>query len=499
MACKIIIDCAEIKSPRTEYRLSITETANGNDFTFLLRGNRLSAQPASTNRDAADWYESLTGEEKIKLMQTVLAYYRAPSLDPNGMKAAAIGIVENTDLKARPSQKHLIYVGVNTTQSASALYKDCAEQNMVNAATASIARRQYHDSNLEKTEKIVPPRFKEVYVMGGRDADMSDPNDKGVPAICPCGKCTDMLAKSMDPNGKIFVLPHAKDKELTCNSDAVFFSRVKPEDGQYWETTIDRLNAHRDVGLEKGVHKAQKEALVEVAAKLVKYAPPSVEECVIEKAADNARHRRNSIAALDVATDAKTGQCDTKVMSSYLYHQILTTLDDRLTRDEVVRTPEEISQWLHSPRMETVRCVVLQLSDGTYHSAIDSQTSPDKAYPNAGVSALGAAVQQLGTQGVVSMWAMECSPKAIEKGLLPTSPKEEVERIAKRIRPRSTENTEKWRPFEAGYFVFGEYPRNKDCYQEFGISKLYPAAFGLEPRWADKVQCFPKADVVKAK
>lgn len=425
-----------------EFVIKISGTESGREFTFILKGAHLQVLPGHEvpkkgggGNVSEDWYEALTEEERLDVMQAVCAHYRKASRDPDGMKTAAIGIVNNPDTKAQKRDKHLIYVGINNHYNTDKVSKGCAEQGMVKAASNSITQYMYHNRDEEVADV---PFIKEVFVMGGRAPNPNIPGDKGMGAICPCGQCTDLLARAMLPGGNVYVLPPTKGFEhLAVNHKARQFSDVVS--GQVWKTTIDNLNRYRVIAYDNTSFekRAQRDGLAETVARLANFSLPEVSDEVAAQAARNEKQRRKSIAALDVAT--RDGKPDAEAINNYLYHEILEGLHDRLTVNRVPFEPQRIRSWLtgesgkeDESKVKYVRAVVMQLDDGTYCSSYDSVTGSDNAFVSAESSALGANSAKLGTQGIKHVWTMEFNPRAIAGGVMITPTKDALERIYKR-------------------------------------------------------------------
>ena len=414
-----------------ELIIMIEETECGRPFSFTLKGHHLQPKPGRTppgpnNYD--DWYTALTESEKTQLMQQVLAYYRQASADPDGLKTAAVGIVENADPDAALKEKHLIYVGFNTTTEKSdknnPYVKNCAEINVISAGQQSTRRHLVHRLGKDDPEN---KEFLEFHVMGGRDANPNIPGDVGVPGVCPCGQCTDRLASEMVEGGKIYVYPYRNaEMQHEINHDADNFSQVGAD--QIWATTIDVLNRKRSVPLDAAQKKIQEDGLRWMAEQLVDYHPPEVSEDVIEQTVKNKRAHRKSIPELDVATH--NGVLDMVALDHFLKHEILQDLAPRMERNHIAHNVDAILKWFE--KIDTVRCCVVKTDDGCYNSALDSRVSSDKAFAPAESAALSAAIKSLGNHGVETLYPMTFSPKNIHDGVMRTVNKDGLERAYKR-------------------------------------------------------------------
>jgi hypothetical protein len=418
-----------------DFAIQVKGTQSGKDFTFVLKGSHLEVLPGPEVKNSNgsgnvsdDWYDALTEAERLDVMRAVAAHYRQPSRDPDGMKTAAIGVVINPDPQAPRRYRHLLYVGINNHLNTDENSKGCAEQGMVKAASNSLTQFMYHKRG-ETLSDI--PFIKELYVMGGRAPNPLISDDRGVPGICPCGQCTDLLARAMIPGSNVYVLPVTKGRESqVINTTAQKFSEVQAD--EIWKTTIDTFNLHRatiftDDRPEKEIQHQGVDAMV---AHLANYVSPEPTDAVLTQMVLNKKNHRQSIPELDVATKAD-GAPDPQAMNAYMWNEISCTLHDRLVAQKVKLEPRAIQQWLND-KVKYVRCVVIQLDDGSYYTGYDSRTGSDKAFVNAEFTALGAAAPMLGTQGVKRIWTMECNPKAVEHGMLIGSTKDGLERIYKR-------------------------------------------------------------------
>lgn len=414
-------------SRSADLHVDISNTQKGRDFDFVLKGHHLRVSPGR-HRDGkggdVDWYAVLTGQEKVALFNQILAAYRVPGVGRDNIKASALVVVENPDPEARPEQRHLIFVGINTDRIAADMYKDCAEQSAVNVANNSIAQHAYYKRGVMPE----PVKILETHIMGGRSADPNNPESRPIRAICPCGKCTDMLAKEMQPGGKVFVYPQNNgNMPVRINSKATQFSQVKGMD--VWETTIDHLNAQRIIELKEADASAQRSAWNSAVDYLMDPQPFPVSDAVLAQELANKKARRESVAELDIA------QGDPLAIDTYLNHRLLEMLNDRAEAAQIDRSGRAtVEQWLRK-EINYARVVALKISDGTYRVGSDVSASMDKAYSSAAMNALGNTISVLGTRRVEQLIAREFNPGCIARGQMPTSPKEELERTVKRADP----------------------------------------------------------------
>lgn len=486
---------------RNDLRLKVHSHKHKRDFEFVVRRNSVEVQclnpvkhkrgqdtTASTKYN--DWRNALSEEEKIRAISLILDEYRKHSIgDEHGYRGAVLGVAENGDM----------FLGANTAteQITSPYMKECAEQNMVSAASDVVAYRQVRLKGWDNFDKPKAPKFAELYMMGGVDQTR-------VPVSCPCGKCTDMLAKNMVEGGKVYALPILnqqtfdylnsagkpvesvsigvhRNETLANVRDKVTFK--KPTDSPLtpypvWQTTIEHLNAEREYDLlktEPEVADMQRKAYAKICAEAKKITGLREEKLAeqhreamkfgkqksslqlfetlvhdlfsatkkltskaaellgvggmhpVAMAAANAFVGRRSIAELDAASAG--GAANIVAINEFMLSEIRHTLADRILSDKDAK-----GMWIESIRkaVPSIRCVVLQLDDGTFHHAVECSGKYDASLPNAEAAAVVQALPSLGSCGIRDVWVMEMNGEAIKKGILMTSPKEGAERIIKR-------------------------------------------------------------------
>ncbi|MBX9727142.1 MAG: hypothetical protein K2X09_07740, partial [Rickettsiales bacterium] len=397
----------------------------------MLKGNHLRVDSRSKGKngeDELDWYISLNDREKIGVMNKVLAKYREPSLHRDKWKVSAIGITQNPDTDAQAARRHLAFVGVNTDMRSEQLDKDCAEQNMLSAMVNNISQYQW---NKRGNPIENPPVPKEIHLMGGRDADVNDPEDKGEKIIAPCGKCTDTLASWMDPKSAVYIYPaNNGNMPLKINDKAETLSDVKAS--EVWKTTIGHLNRYRHVALTPAQAAAQAQALDALAADLL--APqPHIPEAVIAREAENKREHRRSISELDVAT--VNGAVKPSAVNDYLHAQIVAILRTRMKSEGIPQNKDTVLGWLKSDRIGSISVVVVQHEDGSYAAGAKAQTKTkaDRASSSSQLSTINSldSIVTRGESPVMQAWSMNFSMEDIVSQRTTTPSKDGVERLIK--------------------------------------------------------------------
>jgi cytidine deaminase len=486
--------------------LAMLALDDGKELRFHLKKHSIRVDPPII--DKKSWYDYTPEQDRLKVISAILSEYRKRSLGDYGYLGAAIGVTEDNK----------IFIGINT-KNQEEYFKDCAEQNMLNAATDQVVHQAVREGK-KKPDK--PPKMRAVYMMGGREEGTRGPKDEGLLISCPCGKCTDMLSKVMAENAEIFAIPITYNENTADirirNGDNSDMTQVLK--GEVWKTTIGRLNADRDIDLEltrkgektisiqrDGLKKALKYAASKIGYKdtdvfdgmrvnqpglpaplaiilgatvqpmtdLIEASDQKIKELqrfgeVALKAAENAITGRKSIPELDLA--AKGNECDLEPINRFMVEHIKDTVASRL-RSSGLSPKDKGWEEAFEQQITAVRCCVVRLDNGTFHYAIEAQTEQDNAAPNAEVSAITSAMEKLTEYRIRNVWVMEMRPKDIEKGHMHTSPKEGIERLVKRG-TKVGELTFNYIPFNDGNL---EERRLKDYVKPYKMNEIFPAAF----------------------
>ena len=418
--------------------LRIRGTQSGKSFAFMCRPPHIyvsqidATGKAVPDEDAVDWFDALSKREKLSVFRQISDHYI--QFSHAAVKTAAIGVVHNPNQHAPNNQKNFLFLGINTERRGNDYFKDCAEQNMVNAATISMAQRLGENASSLNT---VPMQLEAIAISGYRPADANNP---AITATCPCGKCTDMLAKVMKDTGEVYVLPHLPPQlEPTINHTATTISGVQRT--EIWDTTISGLNRNRCVTLNEtdaALQREGQEYTVSNASRLSDQQHVEIDavtqawlQKATKKAHENIIYGRVSVPELDAAYDEKR-HIDNSLINRFMQRKIESTLVNRLVGQRIQGDLTKAKEFLESPKFSHIRCVVLRMDDGTMHYGIESDTPADNAAPNAEVSALTRALEGTGTHGVREIWAMELNPQKTKAGMMQTSPKEGLERLLKR-------------------------------------------------------------------
>ncbi|MES2985482.1 MAG: hypothetical protein V4735_09890 [Pseudomonadota bacterium] len=504
-----------------EMKVTIRKTKSGAEYDLILKRKHIEVIPKkgipNPNKHGqdiiVDWYADtgLDEQEKIQAFAIIMDHYRNRSLGDNGFRGASIGVA--TDSTKGQSR---LFIGTNTTRWASPYFKDCAEQNMVNAATDTLA---FEAVNVGKPPE--PATFKAIYIMQGVNEGMRDgKKHDGVPIACACGKCTDMLARVMSsPTAPVITIPllteplrkTIQDKRdvVVINETAQTIADITPPKKNHhrcevWKTSLEKLNCDREMTLDAPAAEMQKVAfdrVVKIAAspfglpedraansrqtiatwaKKHGQAPATIAELVnliahhiktkavklsdsitalgkpAEQAAKNELRQRKSEASLDCAV-REDDSIDLGGVNRFMVEQIRNTIADRLHtkgKNKLATTTATASQQWVREHIKYIRCAVIQLDDGTFRYAIQAEGELDNAMPNAEVVALENAVASLGRYGVRRAWVMEMNPDDINHGRMHTSPKEGVERLAKRASVEGLDFT--FIPFNEGKLEHAE-------------------------------------------
>ena len=460
-------------------------------FSLALRGHEISPEAAevvvseegksfvqkhSREKPRPDWFDIISEKEKAAIFMNILDYYRARSEGDKGIKAAAIGVFKDPE-----TGKTRLFIGMNTKRQHP-YFKDCAELNMMNAATHALSHAVRRNGNGEFSK----PSPLEVHMMGGSSSEEAL-SENASSIICPCGKCIDMFAYSTTPDAKFYTYPVPRETiedhsshttfpyEIVEKEEASHIGEIDPKT-QIWRVPFDHLNKDRALtaaettaalqvkGLEaalehikntppptppaialteEGYNKLQKLrgtdepptpdanllfaqlALAMGRKDLVEIPEKSADEvknylAVITQATKNAANRVSSIPALDVAR-AADGSIDLESVNKVMVEKILATMASRLRGNAIDPAQEQGWQETFLEQLGTVRCAVIELENGTFHFGLEVQGALDNSMPNAEVNALMTALEALGDNKVKQVFVMEMNPAEISRPNHPVS------------------------------------------------------------------------------
>jgi hypothetical protein len=434
-----------------------------------------SVKKLSTKTPHPDWFTNISEQDKAAIFMNILDYYRARSEGDKGIKAAAIGV-----FKDPKTGKTRLFIGMNTKRQHP-YFKDCAELNMMNAATHALSHVVGRNGN----GAFPKPSPLEVHVMGGSSGEVAA-SENASSIICPCGKCIDMFAYSTTPYARFYTYPVPRETienhsshttfpyEIVGEKKASHIGQIDPE-RQIWQVPFDRLNKDRaltaaettaalqEKGLEAALehikhtpHAPPAIALTEAGqgtlqrilgsdgsptpdsellfaqlalnigrADLVEIPEKSADEvknylAVITQATTNAANRISSIPALDVAR-AADGSIDLESVNKVMVEKILATMASRLRGSAIDPAQEQGWQETFLEQLGTVRCAVIELENGTFHYGLEVQGALDSSMPNAEVNALMTALEALGDNKVKQVFVMEMNPAEIARPDHPVS------------------------------------------------------------------------------
>jgi cytidine deaminase len=432
-----------------EMRVRISNTRGGRDFFFYVnaphvvaRGEILPGEPES-KVNQLDWYTELTQHERALALNAINAFYREESEGVDGIKGAAIAVLEREEAGILPADSHPMFLGVNSRATANDYDKVCAEQMALSSVDTAL------DQEARRGRVVNEKSYK--------------------PIACTCGKCIDMLAKRMGPEGQVMVFPdnngHAN---LRVNARVKAMEDIRP--GEIWLTDIETLNSLRHIKLEPDYAQLQRNGLrqtlqnIRLRHALGNDAPfgnadvkhrleqglallakddsgslntqETYEKNVLTRMLENHARRQFSVPELDAAV--RGGVVDAEILNCYLHGMIEDTLFDRLEKADAMGkidlkndSDDSLLAWCEK-QIDSIRAVALQFDDNRFYVSATSESLIDNAYPPAGVSAIGSAMRQLGRHGMVHLYTCEMNPCAIADGMMPTSSKQEIERGNKR-------------------------------------------------------------------
>lgn len=350
----------------------------------------------------------LSSEERVLLFNAILAEYRKAVHDPDGFKGAAVVIDKDNN----------VFIGMNTAIEHG-FHKNCAEKNAVNAMVQDALT---HDRD---------PQVEAIYVMAGFD-NTEDSSAPAAPCL-PCGLCMDLLASHSSPKTDLIIFPPNNGAYIPALNHAATSLRDLPA-GDAWITTINHLLVDATIHLTRAERAFGKKGLaaitgnetlqtehVDEASLKELFSSDSLSpqqtrlRQIITQYTNNHLQGIESIPELDVDSSLES-------INRFMVGKIAAAYQSRsVTAGEGLTTLRNV---------EKIRCVVMRLSDGTFHYSPEIIGPEENATTYAGATSV--ASSRLSNSPIQDVWVMEMDPKAIAEGTMSTSPKEELERIYKK-------------------------------------------------------------------
>jgi len=457
-------------------RIELHGAERGQDFYFVMNKDTIDVHPvANGHPEAANWVTQLTDEEKLAVFNIALAHQRKRSTGDQGFKLASIGVTDTGR----------IYIRENSERLSTDHNRQCAEQNMVVTAEngESFHKEQQAIMRGEDESDIQPekPHFQAVYLMGGREGD--------IPIACPCGNCTDLLAKHMDTDGEVWVLPAGDGtKPLVINHDVVMASELEPDEA--WKTSIGHLKPHAKIKLNPTQKELQQHALNDLCRDLSAVLKPAVDYFAVYPELMNPLRNGTQdrlVLPYDTPELQKTIEDPqvldhrvNKFMATEIKNTILNRIQGIIIRAVRQRqsipdlSPEGIKALIRQHRIHA-DCSVIEMENGFRYSNVIGQSTEDNAQQPPEVNVVTISNKEHGTVGIRRHWGMHFGIDAVEAGTMPTSPSAGVERIIKR-RPKFGDDT----------INFSYFPFNDNCLtvaqvasirHDFTGQQLFPGYF----------------------
>lgn len=389
----------------------------------------------------------LSAQERAKLFNNVIAHVIKRSEHPDGSHGAVVAITENGDILV-----------ANNNQRQHEFHKDCAEINLINVLTQLLGSKV---------------RISDMYLSIGKEDQL----------LCPCGKCMDTLSKASKPDAKITMFPvNNGSLPIELNTSANSLSELIP--GQSWQTTISHFMPYTTLPLSTKARAFGEEGWKQLTGGNPLVTQPlghdeikRIQRTKSRKLSPGDQHIRKIMdrAATNAAMRSINGEPELDVNHSP--EAINNFLVERITRAYHACQPAKIPGQREA---EMVRCAVVRLADGSFHSATEIEGINENAVPYAEVTAVAAT--RTVAQPITDLWVMQLNREDIAQGIMRTSPKEALERVYKR-RPASEEHVADnegksikdsvnvhYIPFNTGKLTRDEVG---DISQEFTIDKLY--------------------------
>ena len=452
---RVNIDKRSGSGKKSELTLQVTQTQSGHNYSFRLHGNHVEVLKQGQTPAGDEWYNDLTADEKLEAFNRILAEYRKRAMGASGVKVASLGVTE----------EGRIYISENSEQLSDDFHRQCAEQSMVTISSQRELYRQISDrdpNDHDEDFEVRYPRFKSVYLMGGRD-------NKSPNIICPCGNCTDLLAKVMDPEAPVYVLPiNDGTAKLEINDQAHSTDELNPN--QVWKTTIGYLNHDREIGLDTSSQEMQRKAFDKVAYHISEVLNKERKSKQIENMTDHLLEHLKR----EIATNPTPDRIN-KLQVAHIEMRLLDQVRYLVSKENVTDVTPETVKELIQKNIKHVRSVAVELDNGRVFTGLAVNANDKSALPAAEVAAVQAAEMYLGSSGVRRAQVLEFNPGMIEKGAMSTSPKLAIERLVKHRSVVTGTVKLDYVPFNDGNIKKKELSEKTKNYDD--AKQLYPGFF----------------------
>lgn len=369
---------------------------NGKYYTFHLKKQRIHVSPKES------WFEEMPVQVRDEVLERMLREFRARSHVTHGIKSAALGITDSND----------IVIAVNTENRGDNDFpRDCAEQNMVNALRQA--------NKIGKNQK-----FKSVYVLGGKD--------KGEPSIiCPCGNCTDTLAREMvGPDAEVVVLPvrhNLGNLSITTEARSIF----DVQQSQGWRTHIGALNTKRELSMGD----AEKHYFEVAFDALAAHVPCDPETPVVNELTRILGPKESPATYPASSLNEVMASGAFSAIGLYMQKRAYEALGNRLLHDADFMSLTSLSSRKDyiSKRFTSVQVAIVKTANGEFHEALMVNSEFDRASLPA--VTLAVLQNQRSYSPITDVWSMEFNPEKAMQGKVMTPSKESIERAIKRGSP----------------------------------------------------------------
>lgn len=416
-------------------QISVTlERDDGTQLAVELKKHEIRLVKSLSSKGVS--IKGLAEEERLALFRVILAEYREHSFGDGGYKGAAIGVTEDDR----------IFIGLNTKRQHP-YFKDCAEQNMLNAVTDAIS---FTSMKEDRRLPDSPPKLREMYLMGGAEPTATK---AGLKISCPCGKCVDMLSRAMtSETSPIYVMPIPDEplRDVTEDpfpygiktaKDAATVNEIDP-DTHIWKVPISYLDRNRVISISATAAAHYVDGVKTLMGRLQDDQPelPFDEEAAAKLAmrlVKDADASCKTIHDLNHVGRMANGENSLKQINQFMRGRVDEAMESRWRSYHTQHPQATQEAFLHD--VDAVRCVVIQLQDGSFRYGMEVDSAMDNAAPNAEVNAAMNATEVLSEHKIRNVWVMEIRPSDVEKleakqqkPTMHTSPKEGIERIVKR-------------------------------------------------------------------
>ncbi len=410
-------------------------------FHFMVEQRRITVEPSAyrdSNQHAKNWYDILSEQERLAIFGYIMAEYHARAIGNDGFRVTALGITSNNEL----------FIAANTRPKHQE-YKKCAETSVIAAAIESAKQTKEPDYRQRLAGNSPQPMFKDFFVMGAKDNSTRK-------IVCPCGSCTDEIYDHMTPKtqdkrrtakslgqGNIYILPTPDETSHEATGEGRLLTprinaRAKNLSGlgsnECLKTNASALYGPKHVALTREQNKIQRTALMKA---LKAEETPSERLGADSQVLITTQCQKLAEITRQIIQDKEQEKSTVQSENSFfscMNQMMRDAIDDALIhRVQNLRAKgHAIDAVSLAEHIQAIRCVCIQLKDGSYSVGIELRTKNEPSMNSAEMNAIARVSDKIDREPITRVWAMEMNPRSFRHNQMPLPLRDRVERVGKR-------------------------------------------------------------------